>query len=137
MTRASSLILFILRLGNRGGRKMQVLRLRAMRSAQDDKVLEARVVVGEVPGENGESLSVVEQSNRHRCSSRYRMGEHTMSTTATPTQASGGAAAPQQPGPQQMPEPLGMREVFAFPVLRRLWYAQVVSVFGDFLALFA
>src|SRR5665213_2534651 len=35
------------------------------------------------------------------------------------------------------PEPLSMRVVLAFPVLRRLWYAQIVSTFGDFLALFA
>lgn len=30
-----------------------------------------------------------------------------------------------------------MREVLSYPMLRRLWYAQIVSVFGDFLALFA
>src|SRR5207302_5192585 len=30
-----------------------------------------------------------------------------------------------------------MGEVMRIPMLRRLWYAQVVSVFGDFLALFA
>jgi MFS family permease len=30
-----------------------------------------------------------------------------------------------------------MREVLRFPLLRRLWYAQIISVFGDFLALFA
>ena len=35
------------------------------------------------------------------------------------------------------PEPLSMGEVLRVPVLRRLWYAQIVSVFGDFLALFA
>ncbi len=35
------------------------------------------------------------------------------------------------------PEPLGLREVFALPAMRRMFYAQVVSVFGDFLALFA
>jgi len=33
--------------------------------------------------------------------------------------------------------PLGMGEVLRIPVMRRLWYAQIVSVFGDFLALFA
>ncbi|QHN02140.1 MFS transporter [Granulicella sp. WH15] len=36
-----------------------------------------------------------------------------------------------------MPEPLSMREVLAVPTMRRLWYAQIVSNFGDFLALFA
>lgn len=30
-----------------------------------------------------------------------------------------------------------MGEVLRFPLLRRLWYAQIISVFGDFLALFA
>jgi DHA3 family macrolide efflux protein-like MFS transporter len=34
-------------------------------------------------------------------------------------------------------EPLSMRAVLQFPALRRMWYAQTVSVFGDFLALFA
>jgi len=33
--------------------------------------------------------------------------------------------------------PMGMGEVLRIPVFRRLWYAQIVSVFGDFLALFA
>jgi MFS family permease len=36
-----------------------------------------------------------------------------------------------------MPEPLSMSEVLRVPVMRRLWYAQIVSFFGDFLALFA
>jgi len=35
------------------------------------------------------------------------------------------------------PTPLSMGEVLRIPVMRRLWYAQIVSVFGDFLALFA
>ena len=33
--------------------------------------------------------------------------------------------------------PLGMMEVLRFRTMRRLWYAQVVSAFGDFLILFA
>jgi MFS family permease len=33
--------------------------------------------------------------------------------------------------------PLSFRKVFANVVIRRVWYAQVVSLFGDFLALFA
>jgi len=36
-----------------------------------------------------------------------------------------------------MPEALSMKEVLRIPVMRRLWYAQIVSTFGDFLALFA
>jgi len=32
---------------------------------------------------------------------------------------------------------MSMGEVLRIPVMRRLWYAQIVSVFGDFLALFA
>lgn len=35
------------------------------------------------------------------------------------------------------PEPLSMGEVLRLLTMRRLWYAQIVSVFGDFLALFA
>jgi len=35
------------------------------------------------------------------------------------------------------PAPLSMKEVLRVPVMRRLWYAQLVSTFGDFLALFA
>ncbi|HXC94559.1 MAG TPA: MFS transporter [Edaphobacter sp.] len=37
----------------------------------------------------------------------------------------------------EMPAPLSMRDVLGIPMMRRLWYAQVISVFGDFLALFA
>ena len=35
------------------------------------------------------------------------------------------------------PASLSMREVLGITVMRRLWYAQIVSNFGDFLALFA
>lgn len=35
------------------------------------------------------------------------------------------------------PEPLSMAAVLRISMLRRLWYAQIISVFGDFLALFA
>src|ERR1700761_563358 len=35
------------------------------------------------------------------------------------------------------PEPLSMGAVLRITTMRRLWYAQIVSVFGDFLALFA
>jgi DHA3 family macrolide efflux protein-like MFS transporter len=35
------------------------------------------------------------------------------------------------------PEPLSMGAVLRIAPMRRLWYAQIVSVFGDFLALFA
>jgi DHA3 family macrolide efflux protein-like MFS transporter len=37
----------------------------------------------------------------------------------------------------EAPPLLSMREVLRVPLLRRLWYAQIISVFGDFLALFA
>ena len=39
--------------------------------------------------------------------------------------------------PADMPEPLGMGEVLRIAPMRRLWYAQVISSFGDFIALFA
>lgn len=41
------------------------------------------------------------------------------------------------PSSVTMPEPLSMGAVLRIPVMRRLWYAQIVSNFGDFLALFA
>jgi len=41
------------------------------------------------------------------------------------------------PVPSPVPDPLSMAEVLRIPTMRRLWYAQIVSVFGDFLALFA
>src|SRR5947208_159992 len=50
------------------------------------------------------------------------------------TQATQPAAPPIDP---ELPAPLSMRDVMRIPMLRRLWYAQVISVFGDFLALFA
>src|ERR1700738_3652163 len=53
---------------------------------------------------------------------------------ATPEQESLLDAAATTPAP---PKPLGMGEVLRISMLRRLWYAQIISVFGDFLALFA
>ncbi|MCU1247177.1 MAG: major facilitator superfamily 1 [Edaphobacter sp.] len=44
---------------------------------------------------------------------------------------------PKPPMDPELPAPLSMGDVMRIPMLRRLWYAQVVSVFGDFLALFA
>src|SRR5580700_7227669 len=41
------------------------------------------------------------------------------------------------PIPSPVPDPLSIREVLAIAPLRRLWYAQTISVFGDFMALFA
>ena len=35
------------------------------------------------------------------------------------------------------PAPMTFRDVLGLPVMRRVWYAQLVSLFGDFLALFA
>ena len=45
--------------------------------------------------------------------------------------------APSGSVPEVAPEPLTLKQVLAYPIMRRLFYAQVVSVFGDFLALFA
>ncbi len=44
------------------------------------------------------------------------------------------STAPTIPG---QPEPLSMSAVLRFPIMRRLFYAQLISTFGDFLALFA
>jgi DHA3 family macrolide efflux protein-like MFS transporter len=41
------------------------------------------------------------------------------------------------PAPTAPAEPLSMGAVLKVVTMRRLWYAQIVSVFGDFLALFA
>jgi MFS family permease len=41
------------------------------------------------------------------------------------------------PVPPPTAEPLSMAAVLKIVTMRRLWYAQIVSVFGDFLALFA
>src|SRR3982750_5018984 len=48
---------------------------------------------------------------------------------STVTATAGAAAAP--------PVPLTFRDVLRIDVMRRVWYAQVISLFGDFLALFA
>jgi len=58
-----------------------------------------------------------------------------MSTTSSnPAPAE---SIPKPPLDPELPAPLSMGEVMRIPMMRRLWYAQVVSVFGDFLALFA
>src|SRR5919108_418291 len=49
-----------------------------------------------------------------------------MSTTATVAAA-----------PAAAPAPLSFRDVMRIAVMRRVWVAQVISLFGDFLALFA
>ena len=54
-----------------------------------------------------------------------------MSTSATSPAA---VASPIDP---ELPEPLSMGAVLRISMMRRLWYAQIISVFGDFLALFA
>jgi DHA3 family macrolide efflux protein-like MFS transporter len=56
------------------------------------------------------------------------------------TTSSNPAAAESIPKPAidpELPAPLSMKDVLGIPMMRRLWYAQVISVFGDFLALFA
>ena len=58
-----------------------------------------------------------------------------MSTTSPNPAAA--ESIPKPPIDPELPAPLSMGEVMRIPMMRRLWYAQVVSVFGDFLALFA
>jgi MFS transporter, DHA3 family, macrolide efflux protein len=53
-----------------------------------------------------------------------------MNTTVEP-------AAPGDGGPRAGPAAMSMRDVLRITTLRRLWYAQTISIFGDFLALFA
>jgi DHA3 family macrolide efflux protein-like MFS transporter len=63
------------------------------------------------------------------------MNSPRMSTTSpNPAPAE---SLPKPPIDPELPAPLSMGDVMRIPMLRRLWYAQVVSVFGDFLALFA
>ena len=54
-----------------------------------------------------------------------------MSSTST------NAAAAEPRIDPELPAPLSMGDVLRIPMMRRLWYAQIISVFGDFLALFA
>src|ERR1700761_9058313 len=64
-----------------------------------------------------------------------------MSTSAAQPEAEGVSATspaePQAGAASRAVAALSMRDVLRFPVMRRLWYAQIVSNFGDFLALFA
>src|ERR1022692_2520356 len=53
----------------------------------------------------------------------------------TPTEAT--ETATESPTAAHSAASLSMREVLKITVMRRLWYAQIVSNFGDFLALFA
>jgi MFS family permease len=58
-----------------------------------------------------------------------------MSTTSTnPAPAE---SIPKPPIDPELPAPLSMGDVMRIPMMRRLWYAQTISVFGDFLALYA
>src|ERR1700733_13893316 len=58
-----------------------------------------------------------------------------MSTTSSnPAPAE---SIPKPPLDPELPAPLSMGEVMRIPMMRRLWSAQTISVFGDFLALFA
>jgi MFS transporter, DHA3 family, macrolide efflux protein len=59
---------------------------------------------------------------------------HMSTTSPNPAPAE---SFPKPPIDPELPAPLSMGDVMRIPMLRRLWYAQVVSVFGDFLALFA
>ena len=59
-----------------------------------------------------------------------------------PSQPAAGSIAAETPEGLPLPapnapEPLGMGDVLRITSMRRLWYAQTVSSFGDFLALFA
>ncbi len=57
-----------------------------------------------------------------------------MSAASTNPVSSESAGAVLDP---ELPAPLSMGAVLRIPMMRRLWYAQIISVFGDFLALFA
>jgi len=59
------------------------------------------------------------------------MSTAAMDNPEKPESISGATAA------TKMPEAMTMREVLGIKTMRRLWYAQIVSNFGDFVALFA
>src|SRR5207253_8880015 len=54
-----------------------------------------------------------------------------MSVNPRPTPSTGDSSAAPSPAKTS-----GLRDVFALPDFRKLWLAQFVSIFGDFLALF-
>jgi DHA3 family macrolide efflux protein-like MFS transporter len=60
-----------------------------------------------------------------------------MSNEPTPLETALNTEEVPTPLPPASPDPLGMGEVLRIPAMRRMWYAQIVSTFGDFLALFA
>src|SRR5258708_23320231 len=73
------------------------------------------------------------KSRSHRRSSTIN-SPRLSTTSPNPAPAE---SIPKPPIDPELPAPLSMGDVMRIPMLRRLWYAQVVSVFGDFLALFA
>jgi DHA3 family macrolide efflux protein-like MFS transporter len=80
--------------------------------------------VGSLPGR----ATIESRANvAHLIANAIKVHEQTMSATQP-------AVPSLDPG---LPAPLSMGEVLRIPMLRRLWYAQVISVFGDFLALYA
>lgn len=60
-----------------------------------------------------------------------------MSTATATTETTDAASAGAAPAPAASAGPLSFRDVLRIVVMRRVWYAQLVSLFGDFLALFA
>ncbi len=60
---------------------------------------------------------------------------NTLAPVQTPAPGSPGEGLPLPP--PIAPDPLNMAAVLRIAPMRRLWYAQIVSVFGDFVALFA
>jgi DHA3 family macrolide efflux protein-like MFS transporter len=57
--------------------------------------------------------------------------------TANPLEEAMAAEEVPTPLPPSTPEPLSMGQVLRISAMRRMWYAQIVSTLGDFLALFA
>jgi len=71
---------------------------------------------------------------------RKHLRSSTIDTPRMSTTSPNPAAAesiPKPPIDPELPAPLSMGDVMRIPMMRRLWYAQTISVFGDFLALFA
>lgn len=61
----------------------------------------------------------------------------TMSESSPAVEATAGPSAAPPALDPELPMPMSMGEVLGITMMRRLWIAQIISIFGDFLVLFA
>ncbi len=65
------------------------------------------------------------------------MSEASVNTVNEVVEGAAQSLPPSAAAGQAAMQPMTMREVLGITIMRRLWYAQIVSNFGDFVALFA